>query len=159
MIFQFLKIKFTFLYQFFWAFLILIIHYLISAIFLGSFRLPYEEIKNIILEVDEEKLSESLIQVCENSSGFVHTLFNAVKVWEFRSKNSVEFPGYQLQVYELCLLFCLFHFCFWMWSCIAIKLSLQYAINKGAFESLFMKFPFQKEISDNSSFPVWKTSI
>ncbi|GAB0194864.1 protein diaphanous 2 [Grus japonensis] len=33
-----------------------------KAIFLGSFRLPYEEIKNIILEVDEEKLSESLIQ-------------------------------------------------------------------------------------------------
>uniref|UniRef100_A0A8C3UU05 Diaphanous related formin 2 n=1 Tax=Catharus ustulatus TaxID=91951 RepID=A0A8C3UU05_CATUS len=32
------------------------------SIFLGSFRLPYEEIKNIILEVDEEKLSESLIQ-------------------------------------------------------------------------------------------------
>ncbi|XP_009586086.1 PREDICTED: protein diaphanous homolog 2-like, partial [Fulmarus glacialis] len=37
------------------------------SIFLGSFRLPYEEIKNIILEVDEEKLSESLIQtVTEN---------------------------------------------------------------------------------------------
>ncbi|XP_075576527.1 protein diaphanous homolog 2 [Pelecanus crispus] len=32
------------------------------SIFLGSFRLPYEEIKNIILEVDEEKLNESLIQ-------------------------------------------------------------------------------------------------
>ncbi|XP_026704618.1 protein diaphanous homolog 2 [Athene cunicularia] len=32
------------------------------SIFLGSFRLPYEEIKSIILEVDEEKLSESLIQ-------------------------------------------------------------------------------------------------
>ncbi|XP_009079767.1 PREDICTED: protein diaphanous homolog 2, partial [Acanthisitta chloris] len=32
------------------------------SIFLGSFRLPYKEIKNIILEVDEEKLSESLIQ-------------------------------------------------------------------------------------------------
>ncbi|XP_030304684.1 protein diaphanous homolog 2 isoform X2 [Calypte anna] len=32
------------------------------SIFLGSFRLPYEEIKNIILEVDEEKLTESLIQ-------------------------------------------------------------------------------------------------
>uniref|UniRef100_A0A803V693 Diaphanous related formin 2 n=1 Tax=Ficedula albicollis TaxID=59894 RepID=A0A803V693_FICAL len=32
------------------------------SIFLGSFRLPYEEIKNIILEVDEEKLSESLVQ-------------------------------------------------------------------------------------------------
>ncbi|KYO38182.1 hypothetical protein Y1Q_0007291 [Alligator mississippiensis] len=32
------------------------------SIFLGSFRMPYEEIKNIILEVDEMKLSESLIQ-------------------------------------------------------------------------------------------------
>ncbi|XP_053329121.1 protein diaphanous homolog 2 isoform X1 [Spea bombifrons] len=32
------------------------------SIFLGSYRMPYEEIKNIILEVDEEKLSESLIQ-------------------------------------------------------------------------------------------------
>lgn len=46
-------------------------YFWISAIFLGSFRLPYEEIKNIILEVDEEKLSESLIQVCENPSAFV----------------------------------------------------------------------------------------
>lgn len=35
----------------------------VSAIFLGSFRMPYEEIKNIIMEVDEEKLSEALIQV------------------------------------------------------------------------------------------------
>ncbi|KAJ7310511.1 hypothetical protein JRQ81_007433 [Phrynocephalus forsythii] len=32
------------------------------SIFLGSFRMPYEEIKNIIMEVDEEKLSEALIQ-------------------------------------------------------------------------------------------------
>ncbi|KAG6932669.1 diaphanous related formin 2, partial [Chelydra serpentina] len=32
------------------------------SIFLGSFRMPYEEIKNTILEVDEKKLSESLIQ-------------------------------------------------------------------------------------------------
>ncbi|XP_062998020.1 protein diaphanous homolog 2 [Elgaria multicarinata webbii] len=32
------------------------------SIFLGSFRMPYEEIKDIILEVDEEKLSEALIQ-------------------------------------------------------------------------------------------------
>ncbi|XP_051791304.1 protein diaphanous homolog 2 isoform X3 [Erpetoichthys calabaricus] len=32
------------------------------SIFLGSFRMPYEEIRNIILEVDEERLSESLIQ-------------------------------------------------------------------------------------------------
>uniref|UniRef100_A0A670K2D4 Diaphanous related formin 2 n=1 Tax=Podarcis muralis TaxID=64176 RepID=A0A670K2D4_PODMU len=32
------------------------------SIFLGSFRMPYEEIKYIILEVDELKLSEALIQ-------------------------------------------------------------------------------------------------
>ncbi|XP_075752873.1 protein diaphanous homolog 2 isoform X3 [Pelodiscus sinensis] len=32
------------------------------SIFLGSFRMPYEEIKNSVLEVDEKKLSESLIQ-------------------------------------------------------------------------------------------------
>ncbi|XP_032886280.1 protein diaphanous homolog 2 isoform X1 [Amblyraja radiata] len=32
------------------------------SIFLGSYRIPYEEIKYIILEVDEEKLSESMIQ-------------------------------------------------------------------------------------------------
>ncbi|XP_061454159.1 protein diaphanous homolog 2 isoform X2 [Rhineura floridana] len=32
------------------------------SIFLGSFRMSYEEIKSIILEVDEEKLSEPLIQ-------------------------------------------------------------------------------------------------
>lgn len=51
--------------------------YWISAIFLGSFRLPYEEIKNIILEVDEEKLSESLIQVCENASAFGYSSFSS----------------------------------------------------------------------------------
>ncbi|OCT57275.1 hypothetical protein XELAEV_18003740mg [Xenopus laevis] len=33
------------------------------SIFLGSYRMSYEEIKNMILEVDEKKLSESLIQV------------------------------------------------------------------------------------------------
>lgn len=32
------------------------------SIFLGSYRMPYEEIKNIILEVNEELLSEALIQ-------------------------------------------------------------------------------------------------
>ncbi|KAJ8014755.1 hypothetical protein DPEC_G00019020 [Dallia pectoralis] len=32
------------------------------SIFLGSFRLPYEEIRDIVLEVDEQRLSESLIQ-------------------------------------------------------------------------------------------------
>ncbi|KAM9513705.1 protein diaphanous homolog 2 isoform 6-T9 [Salvelinus alpinus] len=32
------------------------------SIFLGSFRLPYEEIRDIVLEVDEGRLSESLIQ-------------------------------------------------------------------------------------------------
>ncbi|KAG7224782.1 hypothetical protein INR49_013495 [Caranx melampygus] len=39
------------------------------AIFLGSFRLPYEEIRDIVLEVDEDRLSESLIQflqMCTN---------------------------------------------------------------------------------------------
>lgn len=35
----------------------------VSAIFLGSFRLPYEEIKNVILEVNEKLLSESMVQV------------------------------------------------------------------------------------------------
>ncbi|XP_052368401.1 protein diaphanous homolog 2 isoform X3 [Oncorhynchus keta] len=32
------------------------------SIFLGSFRLPYEEIRDIVLEVDEGRLTESLIQ-------------------------------------------------------------------------------------------------
>ncbi|XP_051929352.1 protein diaphanous homolog 2 isoform X6 [Hippocampus zosterae] len=32
------------------------------SIFLGSFRLPYDEIREIVLQVDEERLSESLIQ-------------------------------------------------------------------------------------------------
>uniref|UniRef100_A0A9J8CB48 Protein diaphanous homolog 2 n=1 Tax=Cyprinus carpio carpio TaxID=630221 RepID=A0A9J8CB48_CYPCA len=32
------------------------------SIFLGSFRLPYEEIRDIVLQVDEERLSEALIQ-------------------------------------------------------------------------------------------------
>ncbi|KAG8133024.1 hypothetical protein E2320_010842, partial [Naja naja] len=31
-------------------------------IFLGSFRLPYEEIKNAILEVNEAVLTESMVQ-------------------------------------------------------------------------------------------------
>lgn len=35
----------------------------VLAIFLGSFRVPYEEIKIMILEVDETQLSESMIQV------------------------------------------------------------------------------------------------
>ncbi|CAD7682395.1 unnamed protein product [Nyctereutes procyonoides] len=33
-----------------------------KAIFLGSYRMPYEDIKNIILEVNEDMLSEALIQ-------------------------------------------------------------------------------------------------
>uniref|UniRef100_A0A673GUL0 Protein diaphanous homolog 2-like n=1 Tax=Sinocyclocheilus rhinocerous TaxID=307959 RepID=A0A673GUL0_9TELE len=33
-----------------------------ETIFLGSFRLPYEEIRDIVLQVDEERLSEALIQ-------------------------------------------------------------------------------------------------
>uniref|UniRef100_A0A4W5LVH2 FH2 domain-containing protein n=1 Tax=Hucho hucho TaxID=62062 RepID=A0A4W5LVH2_9TELE len=34
----------------------------VSAIFLGSFRMPYEEIKNVILEINEKLLSESMVQ-------------------------------------------------------------------------------------------------
>lgn len=34
-----------------------------SAIFLGSFRMPYEEIRKMILEVDEDQLTEPMIQV------------------------------------------------------------------------------------------------
>lgn len=33
------------------------------AIFLGSFRMPYQEIRSMILEVDEEQLTEPMIQV------------------------------------------------------------------------------------------------
>lgn len=33
------------------------------AIFLGSFRMPYQEIRRMILEVDEEQLTEPMIQV------------------------------------------------------------------------------------------------
>ncbi len=33
------------------------------AIFLGSFRMPYEEIRRMILEVDEDQLTEPMIQV------------------------------------------------------------------------------------------------
>ncbi|XP_056132785.1 protein diaphanous homolog 1 [Lampris incognitus] len=32
------------------------------SIFLGSFRLPYEEIKNVILEINEKVLTESMVQ-------------------------------------------------------------------------------------------------
>ncbi|KAI1899173.1 hypothetical protein AGOR_G00058870 [Albula goreensis] len=32
------------------------------SIFLGSFRMPYQEIRRIVLEVDEEQLTESMIQ-------------------------------------------------------------------------------------------------
>lgn len=34
-----------------------------EAIFLGSFRIPYEEIKNAILQVNEKVLTESMVQV------------------------------------------------------------------------------------------------
>lgn len=42
----------------------LLFFFLSTAIFLGSFRMPYDEIRDVVLEVDEEKLSEPLIQVC-----------------------------------------------------------------------------------------------
>lgn len=59
-------IEISILASLFLAFLILIISYWISAIFLGSQRMPYEEIKNIILEVNEEKLTETFVQVCKH---------------------------------------------------------------------------------------------
>ena len=34
-----------------------------AAIFLGSFRMPYQEMRRMILEVDEEQLTEPMIQV------------------------------------------------------------------------------------------------
>lgn len=42
---------------------------LLLAIFLGSFRVPYEEIKTMILEVDETQLAESMIQVNKRAEG------------------------------------------------------------------------------------------
>lgn len=41
------------------------------AIFLGSFRLPYEEIKTAILEVNEKILTESMVQVLTSEQSFV----------------------------------------------------------------------------------------
>lgn len=34
-----------------------------AAIFLGSFRMPYYEIRRMIVEVDEDQLTEPMIQV------------------------------------------------------------------------------------------------
>lgn len=34
-----------------------------TAIFLGSFRLPYVDIKNAVLEVNEKIITESMVQV------------------------------------------------------------------------------------------------
>lgn len=34
-----------------------------TAIFLGSFRMPYYEIRRMIVEVDEDQLTEPMIQV------------------------------------------------------------------------------------------------
>uniref|UniRef100_A0A4W3H268 Diaphanous-related formin 3 n=1 Tax=Callorhinchus milii TaxID=7868 RepID=A0A4W3H268_CALMI len=42
--------------------ILLFLYMFLTAIFLGSFRMPYEEIKIIILEVDEKQLTESMIQ-------------------------------------------------------------------------------------------------
>lgn len=39
------------------------VSYFLAAIFLGSFRMPYQEIKNVVLEVNEAVLTESMIQV------------------------------------------------------------------------------------------------
>lgn len=34
-----------------------------AAIFLGSFRMPYYEIRRMVVEVDDDQLSEPMIQV------------------------------------------------------------------------------------------------
>lgn len=41
----------------------LLLVFLFAAIFLGSFRMPYQEIRRMIVEVDEEQLTEPMIQV------------------------------------------------------------------------------------------------
>lgn len=43
-----------------------------TAIFLGSFRLPYEEIRRMIVEVDEEQLTEPMIQVTHPFTSSMH---------------------------------------------------------------------------------------
>uniref|UniRef100_A0A2K6FL61 Diaphanous related formin 2 n=1 Tax=Propithecus coquereli TaxID=379532 RepID=A0A2K6FL61_PROCO len=48
------------------------------SIFLGSYRMPYEDIKNIILEVNEDILSEALIQVTWIVS-FLNSFSQAIK--------------------------------------------------------------------------------
>lgn len=42
---------------------IFLFFFLSVAIFLGSYRMPYQEISRMIVEVDEEKLTEPMIQV------------------------------------------------------------------------------------------------
>uniref|UniRef100_A0A8C2TXP9 Diaphanous related formin 2 n=1 Tax=Coturnix japonica TaxID=93934 RepID=A0A8C2TXP9_COTJA len=57
------------------------------SIFLGSLRMPYEEIKNIILEVNEEKLTETFVQVCEQRQVLFiaySVLYNSVKMLRSR---------------------------------------------------------------------------
>uniref|UniRef100_A0A8C3S559 Diaphanous-related formin 3 n=1 Tax=Chelydra serpentina TaxID=8475 RepID=A0A8C3S559_CHESE len=48
------------------------------SIFLGSFRVPYEEIKMMILEVDETQLAETMIQL-ENHCCIISLLMSNVK--------------------------------------------------------------------------------
>lgn len=43
--------------------IIIVMSFACTAIFLGSFRMPYQEIRRMILEVDEEQLTEPMIQV------------------------------------------------------------------------------------------------
>lgn len=47
-----------------------------------------------------------------------------------------------------------FHFCFWIWSHVALKLPSNDTDNK----RIAWNFPFQKEISENSGVSAWKTS-
>ncbi|EMP35038.1 Protein diaphanous like protein 3 [Chelonia mydas] len=53
------------------------------SIFLGSFRVPYEEIKMMILEVDETQLAETMIQLCVVSNMSLLG-WGCVSSWWFR---------------------------------------------------------------------------
>lgn len=71
------------------------------AIFLGSFRLPYEEIKSAILEVNEKILTESMVQVLTSdrsdftalliSALFLHCACLIIYVSQLISKSCLDF--------------------------------------------------------------------
>lgn len=93
--------------------------FITTAIFLGSFRLPYEEIRDIVLEVDEERLSESLIQVRVSSSVVFCEFFTCTCTRTHNTNTLRAFPCAPLKINLKCgrwLIETLFRsglFCFW----------------------------------------------